>query len=334
MNEVRYSVNSKYFKDFGVFISGSDGLGDSLKRKPVNTYDWAEYHGSSPDLSNPKFEQREITLKGFVVGNNWDIMMANFNTIIGEFQKAGTQRLLIEPFSMKPRPYEVCMIDEVRLLKEFKKGKMVGTFALKLIEPNPIKKVYSTDLDIINISYFSSSETEIFWGDGTKNTFSGNVTETKDFHFPSYQSSGYSLAYQSAENPIYYQTDAFISDLKYYEFSVQVNELGGVILYVIGRNKITNVYELITQSIAVPEARNLIKTVAKVDLSKYGKIFFKVLSNDGLTEFGMTNPRIELTEILGEWQDMTGKTKYIIIAGNINELSNVATDADELWTKL
>ena len=334
MEEVKYSVNGKYFKDFEVYISDSFGIADGLQRKKVNTYDWAEYNGISIDLSNPKFEARELKLNGFVLGDDWDKMVENFNTILFEFEKSGTQRLMIEPFSLKPRVYEVFIEGTTELVKRFKSGKMIGLFTLNLTEPNPIKKVFVTNLDAFNLSYSSNSETEVFWGDGTKNTFSGNVTEKKDFHFPSYQSSGYSLAYQSAENPLYYQTDAFISALKYYEFSVQVNELGGVILYVIGRNKITNVYELITQSIAVPEARNLIKSVAKVDLSKYGKIFFKVLSNDGLTEFGMTNPRIELTEILGEWQDMSGKTKYIIIAGSINELSNVATDADELWTKL
>lgn len=178
MNEVRYSVNGKYFKDFGTYISSSEGLFDALKRKPVNTYDWAEYHGSSPDLANPRFEQREITLKGFVTGSNWEVMKSNFDAIVSEFQKAGTQRLLIEPFGLKPLPYEVCMIDEVRLQKEFKNGKMVGLFTLKLIEPNPIKKVLSFTGTALNLSYNSPTETEIFYGNGTKDTVPGDAAMT------------------------------------------------------------------------------------------------------------------------------------------------------------
>lgn len=176
MSEVRYSINGKYFKDYGVYISSSDGLFDALKRKKVNTYDWAEYHGTSIDLSSPKFEQREISLKGFVSGANWLDMKSKFDAIISEFQKAGTQRLLIEPFGLKPLPYEVCMIDDVNLTKIFKDGKMVGVFSLKLIEPNPLKIVLKTTGTTLNLSYSCPTETEIFYGNGVKDTVSSNAS--------------------------------------------------------------------------------------------------------------------------------------------------------------
>lgn len=168
MSEVRYSVNGKLFKDNNVLISSSDGIGDGLKRKSVNTYDWAEYHGTTPDLSNPKFEAREITLKGFVVGSNWEQMKSNFDAIVGEFQKAGTQRLLIEPFGLKALPYEVYCEDATPLNKTFRQGKMVGIFALKLIEPNPIKIVLMLTGPLLNLAFDSKLETEIFYGNGTK----------------------------------------------------------------------------------------------------------------------------------------------------------------------
>lgn len=334
MNEVRYSVNGKYFKDFGTYISSSEGLFDALKRKPVNTYDWAEYHGSSPDLDNPRFEQREITLKGFVTGSNWEVMKSNFDAIVSEFQKAGTQRLLIEPFGLKPLPYEVCMIDEVRLQKEFKNGKMVGTFTLKLIEPNPIKIVYTTDADLIDLSFLSKYESEVFWGDGTKNIFRGNITQTKDFNFPSYQASGYSLAAQSVENPAYY-TASPIAGNSTYEFSVEVNDTVGAVLYVIGRNDVTGVYEAVAQSSLYGGTQTKLKAFAEIDLSKYGKFIFKVLLNgEEIPGLVMTNPRIEKVKVHGEWIDMTGKTKYIIIAGNTESISDIETNATELWTRL
>ena len=179
MGEVRYSINGKYFKDYGVYISSSDGLFDALKRKKVNTYDWAEYHGSSPDLSAPKFEQREISLKGFVVGDNWVSMKFRFDTIISELQKAGTQRLLIEPFGMKPLPYEVYMEDSSPLEKTFKDGEMVGVFSLKLIEPNPVKKVLRVNGSMLHLSYNSEFETEISYGNGEKDIAYSNASLSK-----------------------------------------------------------------------------------------------------------------------------------------------------------
>lgn len=179
MGEVRYSVNGKYFKDYGVYVSDSDGLFDALKRKKVNTYDWAEYHGSSLDLSSPKFEAREITLKGFVVGDNWVSMKFRFDTIISELQKAGTQRLLIEPFGMKPLPYEVYMEDSSELQKTFSDGKMVGIFTLKLIEPNPIKKVLRVNGNMLHLSYNSKFETEISYGNGEKDIAYSNASLSK-----------------------------------------------------------------------------------------------------------------------------------------------------------
>lgn len=176
MAEVRYSVNGKYFKDFGVSITESDGLFHQLKRKSVNSYDWAEYHGNAPDISNPKFEAREITLKGYVVGADWLTMKASFDTIVGEFQKAGTQRLLIEPFGLKAMPFEVYTDSGTPLEKKFRQGRTVGFFTLKLIEPNPIKKVLSLTGASLNLSYTSPKETEIFYGNGTKDIVKTNAS--------------------------------------------------------------------------------------------------------------------------------------------------------------
>ena len=68
------------------------------------------------------------------------------------------------------------MEDSTPLEKTFKDDKMVGVFTIKLIEPNPIKKVlYLTD-NTLNLSYNSSKETEIFFVNGEKTTAKGNVS--------------------------------------------------------------------------------------------------------------------------------------------------------------
>lgn len=177
MGEVRYSINGKYFKDYGIYVSSSLGLLDALKRKPIKTYDWHEFHGESVDLSNPKYEAREITLNCFVKGDNYQEMFENFRSVVlSEFQKSGTQRLLVEPFGYKSLPFEVYLSEEVKLDKVFSESMSVGIFSLKIVEPNPIKKVLYLAYNTLNLSYNSSKETEIFYGNGTKDLVKTNAS--------------------------------------------------------------------------------------------------------------------------------------------------------------
>ncbi|MFB9120995.1 galactose-binding protein [Bergeyella porcorum] len=139
MKTVVYSINGKYFLDFGIYISESKGLLDKLKPKPRKSYSWAEQHGIVVDLSKPKYEEREISLKGWIIGESWHDMKAKFDLFLSEFDKEGLARLLIE-FG-KELVYDVYLADGVELDKEFRDGKMYGLFTIKLKEPNPVKKV-------------------------------------------------------------------------------------------------------------------------------------------------------------------------------------------------
>ena len=347
MSEVRYSVNGKYFKDYGTYISSSEGLFDALKRKPVNTYDWAEYHGSSPDLSKPKFEQREITLKGFVTGANWEVMKSNFDAILSEFQKAGTQRLLIEPLGLKPLPYEVCMIDEVKLQKEFKKGKIVGVFTLKLIEPNPIKKVLYLTGTILNLAYNSPKETEIFYGNGLKETAKGNVSlsgktlanrvvsgynfEGRNLLSNSKSEIGGGLEYMGI--PIGEHIAKYgVSDREFtMSFDLKSDIAGDFVFYSLG-------------DYVISEANQSVTTEWK-RYSHTFRIVFKQGEGDSITysiygTYGTgkiiraRNIKLELGNKATDWTPAPEDDKYIVIAGNIEEITNLTTNATVLWEKL
>lgn len=337
MAEVRYSVNGKYFRDWNVYVSDSEGLFDALKRKKVNSYQWAEYHGQSVDLSSPKYEAREITLKCFVVGDNWVAMKANFDALISEFQKSGTQRLLIEPFGLKPLPYEVYMEDSSELQKTFREGKMAGVFSLKLIEPNPIKKVFKNTSDVFSLAFKSEYDAEIFWGDGTKSVANGDVNITKDYNYPIYQPSGYSLVTAENEGNFEYYQAQPVAKLQYYQFSAEVNFAASqnVIFYLIGK-KNNNAYELIQSvDISVAAGLNTLKVITEINIGDYKRFVLKVLDANG-AEMAVTysNVRMEVADVNGDWYDVTGQEKLIIIAGNTNEIYNIETTAVELWEKL
>lgn len=362
MGEVRYSVNGKYFKDFGISISDSEGLFDALKRKKVNTYDWAEYHGQSVDLSKPKFEAREITLKGFVVGNDWENMKSNFDVILREFQKSGTQRLLIEPFGKKPLPYEVYLEDSVKLEKRFKEGKMIGVFSIKLIEPNPIKKVLYLIGNTLNLSYNSSTETEIFYGNGLKETASGNVSL-----------SGKALAnrvvsgYKYAGRNLLPKSDLTSNDLDWIVnggtksvFSangvlLQTSQTGNGVYKFFDWIKAGETYTISIwtkayfqtgtqiqlglhdafKNVSIPtSSAQYIKTSVTVTAVSDGAALVIYNNTNTQNDFYIQKIKIEKGNAATEYSAAPEDEKYIIIAGNIEDITNLQTNAIVLWDKL
>lgn len=339
MSEVKYFINNKNFRDYEVYVSDSIGLTDAVERKTVQSYDWAEYHGISPNLRNAKYKERKIQLKCFVDGENWEVMNARFLDFKNQFTKTGTQRLHVVPFEFKTLAYEVYMQDDIALEKTFRKGRMVGVFTINLIEPNPIKTILKTSLDKFKLSYESTTETEIFFGDGTKQTARGNVNFTKNYESPSYESSGINLISVSGVNADFYEAYTIPTDETAFRFSVEVVLIApkDLILVVIGR-KPDNTY----QAVALSEITNgktgynSLEAFAKLKMSDYGKFIYKVLDSDGNEVSAMTygNAKVETAEIIGEWQDMIGKEKIIIIAGNIEEIKNLQTEAEILWEKI
>lgn len=339
MSEVKYFINNENFRDYEVYVSDSIGFTDALERKAVQSYDWAEYHGTSPDLRNAKFKERKIQLKCFVDGENWEVMNARFLDFKNQFTKTGTQRLHVVPFEFKTLAYEVYMQDDIALEKTFRKGRMVGVFTINLVEPNPIKTILKTNLDSFKLSYESTTETEIFFGDGTKQTARGNVNFTKNYESPSYESSGINLISVSGVNADFYEAYTIPTSESAFRFSVEVviTAPKDLILVVIGR-KLDNTY----QAVAVSEilngktGYNTIEAFAELNMSDYGKFIYKVLDSDGNEISNLTygNAKIETAEIIGEWQDMIGKEKIIIIAGNIEEIKNLQTEAEILWEKI
>lgn len=161
MSEVKYTVNGKYFKYFGVYVSGSKGLLGKLKPRERNSYNWAEYHGKQIDLSATKYEAREFTLECFIRAANIDELTERFNSFMIDFDKSGTQRIIVEPFGYKPYVFDVVLTDKPDLEKQFKDGEMFGTFNLSLMEPNPIKRILYTSNPNFTLSYNSSTETDI-----------------------------------------------------------------------------------------------------------------------------------------------------------------------------
>jgi len=170
--KVTYTIDGIDFKDFGVFVSDSDGIIDRPKMKSPRTESWDNYHGEVVDMSHNFVEPRTITLSCFIKANNKYDFLDKLFQFENKFAVTGLRRLMIV-VGAKPLVYNVYCPDAIAISKKWNDGLMVGTFKLKLTEPEPVKRVlkhYVSDnagSNICTIVAKSAKYLNIYWGDGT-----------------------------------------------------------------------------------------------------------------------------------------------------------------------
>jgi hypothetical protein len=191
-----YFLDGVDFKEYGVYVSGSEGVVNRPKLKAMASISWDNYHGESVDLKHKFYEPREIALSCFIKAKDKNDFISKVSIFEQLFDKQGTQRLMIDVHPIKPLVYEVYCKDEITISKTWNDELMVGTFKLKLIEPEPVKRVLkhmrvgeSTKTCTITLSTLKL--VNIFWGDGavsydvsgTNTTISHDYTANGDY-FP------------------------------------------------------------------------------------------------------------------------------------------------------
>lgn len=98
----------------------------------------------------------------------------------------------------KPLLYEVYAADGISYNKRWHDDKMIGTFSLKLREPDPVKRVVrhqriNEASRELSIAFKSDKMVNVYWGDGsfTEDVY-GDLTGTK------------ALKHTYADNGVYY----------------------------------------------------------------------------------------------------------------------------------
>lgn len=184
-SDVEYYIDGVNFKDFGVYVSGSSGLVGKLARKETLTVDWDNYHGTVRDKKRLRYKERTITLDCFIEASSRSAYVEWVDLFMAQFDKDGTQRLTVEyDGKTKPLVYEVFSMDEVDPSKKwgtYNNDLMVGTFKIKLVEDEPVKRVLrhigATANTKAQITVTSSKLLNIYWGDGS-HTFDVSGTKT------------------------------------------------------------------------------------------------------------------------------------------------------------
>jgi|WetSurMetagenome_2_1015567.scaffolds.fasta_scaffold00003_152 hypothetical protein len=184
---VNYYINGISFASYGVKVSASSGILDALKLKKPQVYAWPDQHGEVLDLAAPRYESRSISLDCYIKASSSTAFILAVQSFLAAFQKSGLQRLMIDVnddvVTRKPLLYEIYLAEEVEISKRWKSSTMIGTFTIKLTEPEPVKRVYkfvsAPGDDEVSVQLTSTEPINIYWGDGGSNfdvvTSSGEV---------------------------------------------------------------------------------------------------------------------------------------------------------------
>lgn len=338
MGKINWSINGKNFESFGIKVSSSRGLGDDLKQKERQSYNWPGRNGRQYNLnSKPKYEERIIELDCFIVGNDWDLMVNQFNLFTSEFSKVGTQRFIVDIFSFKSRVYDILLSDKTVLSEVKQEGQSFGTFTVKLVEPEPIKKILYTESTNLQLS-FNTPSSVIINIDGKAQQAKGDVNinttlpkrvvsggiknllleSNIQFSVPpgNYRIGGYFTSKELEIGKAY--------TLMYKSGNGSYGEVGAWVnaRQMIGVNEIDSGIKTLTfvaEDIAAP--RNVIDFFSLPDTNKWGSIHWAVLVEGSAMPFK-------------SWVPAPEDQHYISIAGNIDEITNLNTNAQILWEKL
>lgn len=187
--DVEYYVDGVNFKDYGVYVSASDGLVGRLAQKESLSVDYDNYHGVVRDRKRKRFKERTITLQCFIEASSRSAFVEWCNRFFALFDGDHTRRLKVEyDGTAKPLVYEVDLLDESPVDKKwggYNDDLMVGKFTLKLTEDEPVKRVLrhisGTSNSKATITVSTYKLLNIYWGDGT-HTFNVGGNDTTVEH--------------------------------------------------------------------------------------------------------------------------------------------------------
>lgn len=167
-----YTIDGVDMKEYGVYVSGSDGIMNRPTRKSPYSVTFDNYHGELVDLNHNYVGTRTISLSCFIKAESKSEFINRVVDFESLFDAKGTRRLMLDVHPVKPLVYEVYLKDQIEIKKTWSDDLMVGTFTLKLIEPEPVKRVLkhirvSNSTKTCKITIKSKKYVNVYWGDGS-----------------------------------------------------------------------------------------------------------------------------------------------------------------------
>ncbi|MCT4142973.1 hypothetical protein HZP35_14000 [Elizabethkingia anophelis] len=353
MGKINWSINGKNFESFGIKVAASRGLGDDLKQKERQSYNWPGRNGKQYNLNSvPKYEERVIELDCYIVGYNWDVMVNKFNSFSSEFAKMGTQRFIVEIFSYKPRVYDILLSDKTVLSEVKQEGHSFGTFTLKFVEPEPIKKVLYSESTTLQLS-FNTPSSVIINIDGKAQQAKGDVSINTNLPIRSVGKNllnGRNLVFGTSQPRTLYTTSLNESYFEYDMVLLEPNSeytisfyhafdptCKGMQVYVSFKNPDQIVlFKELPPTNSQWGQKQVFQFTTDSSSHALCKVFvYNIGSKDGANAgVAIKELKIEKGNKATDWTPAPEDQHYISIAGNIDEITNLNTNAQILWEKL
>lgn len=191
VSQLEYFLGGVAFADLDIHVESSTGVVDLPKMKAPPSFDWSEYHGKVIDLREKRYQEREITLNCWLRAKGKMDFVTRVNALYDLLRADGTTRLMISIHPTKPLVYEVYNEDGINNTKRWHDDKMIGTFALKVKEPDPVKRVirhqmHNASTNTLTIRLSSPKMVNVYWGDGTaeEDVYGDNVELTHTYATP------------------------------------------------------------------------------------------------------------------------------------------------------
>ncbi len=180
-----WSLDGTDFLSYGVYVSASSGIIDGLKMKEPQTTQWSGQHGTFVDLTSPRYENREIELECFVKADGKLDFLNKIRAFEKAIQKPNLRNLTLN-IATKPLVFMVYQSESIEVKKQWNQSLMIGTFTLRLIEPQPIKRLlkFTANVnDIVSITMTTNNAINIYWGDGTQllDVYGTTITRTHQY---------------------------------------------------------------------------------------------------------------------------------------------------------
>lgn len=356
MGKINWNINGKSFESFGINVAACRGLGDDLKQKERQSYNWPGRNGKQYNLNSaPKYEERVIELDCYIVGDNWDVMVNKFNSFSSEFAKVGTQRFIVEIFSFKARVYDILLYDKTVLSEVKQEGQSFGAFTIKFIEPEPIKKILYTESTTLQLS-FNTPSSVIINIDGKAQQAKGDVSintnlpkravsgGTKNLALWSYVETYQAVINDSVDIPANKSGKSkqlqVLGDNNYLRFhglkEIGIYTISGWIKRTNGSEWPIKYYDGDIERGQVLANENWQYFERTFEVSQITPIydFVQLKTGNQWVNIALFEIQIEKGDKASTYHAPTDEQHYISIAGNIDEITNLNTNAQILWEKL
>lgn len=174
---IQYLIDNVNLATYGVRVSNSDGLLDVPKMKKPLSVSWPDRHGEQVDVSQVRFEARDITLNCYMMASGRSEFLTRVNEFAaGLLMTPGLKQLAVLYDANKPLVYMVYFPHGIEIKRATKwiAARQTGVFQLKLREPEPIKKVLRfaaiTGNMQVSLAFGSTRQVTVYWGDKQSTT--------------------------------------------------------------------------------------------------------------------------------------------------------------------